>query len=193
MHPSVYAFATRALTAEQVTGKRVVEAGAYNYNGSARDAITVHDPASYLGTDVQPGPGVDVVCPAEKLPDVLGEASTDIVISTEMLEHAEDWQAAMAGIAAILKPGGLLVLTTRSPGFPYHPHPGDFWRFPVDLMEWIADGCGLEVLRCEPDPDGNSPGVFLLARKPDDGGPGTDMDVLRGLTARPALEMGWLG
>ena len=42
MHPSAYAFATRALTPEQVAGKRVVEVGAYNYNGSARDAITVH-------------------------------------------------------------------------------------------------------------------------------------------------------
>ena len=187
MHPSAYAFATRALTPEQVAGKRVVEVGAYNYNGSARDAISVHDPASYTGTDMQPGPGVDWAVPAEKLPSHLGEACADVVICTEMLEHAEDWQAAMAGIAAILVPGGLLVLTTRGPGFPYHPHPGDFWRFTVAVMEGIADGCGLEVLRCEPDPDPNSPGVFLLARKPDDGGPGVDMEVLRGIAATSPL------
>jgi SAM-dependent methyltransferase len=174
VHPSAYTFATRALTAGQVTGKRVVEVGAYNYNGSARDAITVHDPKSYLGTDAQSGPGVDAVCPAEKLPALLGDSAADIVICTEMLEHAEDWRGAVEGIARILAPGGLLVLTTRSAGFPFHPHPGDFWRYSPGQMDAIAGACGLEVLQLLPDPDPASPGVFLLAHKPD-GWDGTGM------------------
>jgi SAM-dependent methyltransferase len=168
MHPSAYTFATRALGEADVKDKRVVEAGAYNYNGSARDAITAMGPASYLGTDSQPGPGVDLVCPAEKLHIVLGEDAADVVISTEMLEHAVDWRGAMAGMAGILAPGGWLVLTTRSAGFPFHPHPLDCWRFSVDQMGRIATWCGLEVLQLEPDPDPASPGVFLLARKPED-------------------------
>jgi SAM-dependent methyltransferase len=167
VHPSAYAFATRTLAPEQVAGKRVVEAGAYNYNGSARDALSVHGPASYLGTDAQPGPGVDLVCAAEKLPVQLGEASADVLISTEMLEHAEDWRGAVTGMVSVLVPGGLLLLTTRGPGFPYHPHPGDFHRFTVDHMEGIAEAAGLEVLSLEPDPDPASPGVFLLAMKPE--------------------------
>ena len=167
MHPSAYAFASTALAREQVAGKRVVEAGAFNYNGPARPAIEAMAPASYLGTDAQPGPGVDLACPAEKLPDVLGEGSADVVVSTEMLEHAEDWRAAMAGLVRVLAPGGLLVLTTRGPGFPYHPHPQDHWRFTVDAMDGIAEACGLDVLRLEPDPDPASPGVFLLAAKPE--------------------------
>lgn len=166
MHPSAYTFATRALTAEQVTGKRVVEVGSYNYNGSARDAISVHDPAFYTGTDAQPGPGVDWVVPAEKLPGALGEDSADVVICTEMLEHAEDWRGAVEGIVRVLAPGGYLVLTTRGPGFPFHPHPGDFWRYSLEQMGAIAAACGLEVLNLEPDPDPASPGVFLVARKP---------------------------
>ncbi len=167
MHPSAYTFATRALTPEQVTGKRVVEVGAYNYNGSARDAVSVQDPRSYLGTDAQPGPGVDVVCPAEKLPDLLGDGFADVVVCTEMLEHAQDWRGAVTGIVQVLAPGGLLVLTTRSAGFPFHPHPVDCWRYSTDQMDAIAKACGLEIIRCEPDPDPASPGVFLLARKPD--------------------------
>ncbi len=167
MHPSAYAFATRTLAPEQVAGKRVVEAGAYNYNGSARDALSVHGPASYLGTDAQPGPGVDLVCPAEKLPEVLGEDSADVLLTTEMLEHAEDWRGAVTGMVRTLAPGGLLLLTTRGPGFPFHPHPLDCWRFSVDQMEGIAEAAGLEVLTLEPDPDPASPGVFLLARKPE--------------------------
>ena len=167
MHPSAYAFASTALTEADVKGKRVVEAGAYNYNGSVRGVYEAMSPASYLGTDAQPGPGVDVVCAAQGLPERFGEGSADILLTTEMLEHAEDWRGAVTGMARVLAPGGLLLLTTRGPGFPYHPHPGDFHRFTTEHMDGIAEAAGLEVLRCEPDPDPASPGVFLLARKPD--------------------------
>jgi len=143
--------------------------GSYDYNGSVRGVYEAMSPASYTGTDAQMGPGVDLACPAEKLPEVLGEASADVVISTEMLEHAEDWRGAVAGMARVLAPGGVLLLTARGPGFPYHPHPGDHWRFTVDLMDAIAEACGLDVLQLEPDPDPASPGVFLLARKPESG------------------------
>jgi SAM-dependent methyltransferase len=123
-------------------------------------------PQSYLGTDAQPGPGVDMVCPAQDLPEALGEDAADVVISTEMLEHAEDWRAAVVGMMRILAPGGVLLLTTRSKGFPFHPHPGDFWRYSLRQMAAIAAACGLDVIRLELDPDPESPGVFLLARKP---------------------------
>jgi SAM-dependent methyltransferase len=166
VHPSAFLFATTALEDADVAGRRVVEVGSYNYNGSPRAVIEAMGPASYLGTDAQAGPGVDLVCPAEKLPAELGDDSADIVVSLEMLEHALDWRGAMAGMARVLAPGGLLLLTTRSPGFPNHPHPEDHWRFTTDHMDGIAEACGLEVFRLEPDPDPWQPGVFLLARKP---------------------------
>lgn len=125
MHPSAYIFATTALEDADVKGRRVVEVGAYNYNGSARRVIEAMGPASYLGTDAQAGPGVDLVCPAEKLPAELGDDSAGILLSTEVLEHAKDWRGAVAGMVRVLAPGGLLLLTTRSPGFPNHPHPDD--------------------------------------------------------------------
>jgi SAM-dependent methyltransferase len=164
MHPSAYEFATTALKPPDVEHARVVETGAYDYNGSVRDAVLAMVPLSYTGTDVQPGPGVDLVCPAEDLPEALGDAAADVVISTEMLEHAHNWRAAMAGMVRLLAPGGLLVLTTRSAGFPYHPHPGDFWRYSLEQMAGIAAACGLDVDRLEDDP--GAPGVFLRARKP---------------------------
>jgi SAM-dependent methyltransferase len=166
VHPSAYAFASTALSAEDVKGKRVVEVGAYDYNGSVRGPVTALGPESYLATDAQDGPGVDMPVAAERLPVVLGRDCADAVVSTEMLEHAEAWRPAVTGMVRILAPGGVLLLTARGPGFPYHPHPGDFQRFTVDHMDAIAEACGLEVIRLEPDPDPNSPGVFLLARKP---------------------------
>lgn len=192
MHPSVYAFASAALAVADVEGKRVVEAGAYDYNGSVRGVYEAMGPASYLGTDIQPGPGVDLVCPAEKLAAELGAGTADVVISTEMLEHAADWQDALAGMATVLAGHGLLVLTTRSRGFPYHPHPEDFWRFSRGTMETALDACGLEVLRLEDDPPPTY-GVLVVARKPS---PwiGIDGPMLRALMAGPAAgQTGWFG
>ena len=174
MHPSAYEFATTALSETDVKDKRVLEAGAFNYNGTARHALELLRPSRYLSTDAQPGPGVDLVCPAEEL-HKLGEGTADVVVTTEMLEHAEDWRGAVTGIVRVLAPGGVLLLTTRGPGFPYHPHPEDHWRFTVSQMASIAAACGLDIIRCEPDPDPASPGVFLLAAKPAEGWDGARM------------------
>lgn len=164
MHPSAMAFACSALTEKDVRGKIVIEAGAVNVNGSVRDHVMSLRPASYTGTDARTGPGVDLVCDAAHLLDLLGRAG--VVISTEMLEHAKDWQAAMRGLVDAVADGGVLVLTTRSAGFPYHPHPEDYHRFSVESMAQILDGAGLTVERCEADPDPASPGVFAKACKP---------------------------
>jgi hypothetical protein len=158
------AFACSALTEADVRGKCVIEAGALNVNGSVRPHVEALGPAKYIATDMRPGPGVDEVCSAEQLPVYWSNAG--LVISTEMLEHAADWQAAARGMIEVLAPGGVLVLTTRSAGFPVHGYPEDHWRFPVESMRWILDVAGLLVEQCEPDPDPASPGVFAKARKP---------------------------
>ncbi len=164
MHASIMDWVPRVLTAGEVTGKRVVEAGAFNVNGSARHHVVSLGPASYTGTDMRDGPGVDVACLAEDLPATLGDGCADVVISTSMLEHAADWQAAIRGMVTILAPGGLLLLTTCSKGFPLHGYPEDYWRFSVEAMGQICKALGLDVERLEPDPE--QPGVFALARKP---------------------------
>jgi methyltransferase family protein len=158
-------FACSALTEADVRGKTVIESGAVNVNGSVRPHVELYlGPASYTTTDVRAGDGVDITCDAADLLALLGRA--DVVIATEMLEHAQDWQAALRGLVDAVADGGLLVLTTRSPGFPYHPHPGDYHRFPVDAMQQIITASGLEAERVEADPDPASPGVFVKARKP---------------------------
>jgi SAM-dependent methyltransferase len=123
-------------------------------------------PASYTGTDMAEGPGVDVVCDAADLPRQKKLAAPDVVISTEMLEHAEDWQAALAGMLKVLAPGGLLVLTTRSEGFPYHGYPGDHWRFSTAAMGGNMAAAGMDVTDLRDDTGPGSPGVFVSARKP---------------------------
>jgi SAM-dependent methyltransferase len=108
---------------------------------------------------------VDQVVDAERLGSTFGPDSFDVVISTEMLEHAADWRACLLGMVGVLRPGGLLLLTTRSPGFPYHPFPDDHWRFTAAAMTSILPAAGLAAFEVRSDPDAASPGVLVRARK----------------------------
>ena len=140
----------------------MIEVGALDVNGSARSLVKALSPASYLGVDMQHGPGVDEVCPAEKLIGHFGENRFDVVLSTEMMEHVFDWRVVLHNLKGILKPGGLLLITTRSLGFGYHAFPYDFWRYQTDDMRVLFSD--LQILDLMDDP--LSPGVFVKARKP---------------------------
>src|SRR6185312_10598753 len=105
MHPTAFIFACAALPRTAVSGRQVLEVGSYNVNGSVRPAVLAHGPASYVGVDSSPQPGfVDVVLPAEQLVRQFGENAFDVLISTEMLEHAEDWRAVIDAMKSVLRP-----------------------------------------------------------------------------------------
>ena len=122
-------FVRANLQPDEMIGRAVLEVGSLDVNGSVRSIVTVHQPARYVGVDLQEGPGVDAVCDATELVSRFGENSFDLVLSTEMLEHVRDWRVVVSQIKRVLKPGGVLLVTTRSRGFPYHGFPHDFWRY----------------------------------------------------------------
>ena len=156
-------FGARMLTAERIAGKDVIDVGALDVNGSLRPVVEPLGPARYLGVDIEMGPGVDEVVPAERLVARYGRESFDVVITTEMVEHVRDWPTVMSNLKGILRPGGLLLLTTRSKGFKFHAYPYDFWRYePSDLRAMFAD---LDIITIEQDTD--APGVFMLASRPE--------------------------
>jgi SAM-dependent methyltransferase len=150
------------LSAEEVRGKSCLEVGSLDVNGSARSLVTRFQPALYLGVDMQAGPGVDEVCGAEGLIPRFGLCSFDVVISTEMLEHVLDWRAVLHNLKGVLKPGGLMLITTRSFGFGYHAYPFDFWRYELEDMRTLFLDFDLHELLEDP----VSPGVFVKAKKP---------------------------
>jgi SAM-dependent methyltransferase len=164
MHPSVYEFFRKHASQAEFEGKRVLEVGSYNVNGGLRADVERMKPLSYVGTDMRAGSGVDYVIPAADVVKKFGANYFDAVICTEMLEHAEDWRAAIANMKTTMVPGAVIYLTARGPGFPLHDYPGDYWRFTVDdMLRIFAD---FDIVTCEPDSDPRSPGVFLKARKP---------------------------
>lgn len=161
MIQSVQDFVARMLTADNVAGRKVLEVGSHDINGSVRPYVESLKPAEYLGVDIQTGSGVDKVADCEQLVENVGN-NWDIVITTEMLEHAENWRLCMEQLASATATGGLLVLTTRSPGFDYHHEP-DYWRFTRRDMAHIFARLGMELVAIENDPQDF--GVFIVGRR----------------------------
>lgn len=162
--PNCIAFAKTEFARANIEGLDVLEVGSFDVNGSVRDAAQQYAPRRYVGVDIAEGPGVDAVCSAGELVKAFGESSFDVVVSTEMLEHVPNWKSAITEMKRVLRPGGSLILTTRSPGFSLHGYPADFWRFSTgDMGEIFAD---FDDLRIESDRDG-SPGVFVSGTKSD--------------------------
>lgn len=169
MHQSVLDFAAQVLTAELATDKMVLEVGSGIVNGSVRPLIEAFGPSAYVGVDSTEGPGVDLVADCERLSEHIEPFTWDLVLSTEMLEHVRDWRACIIELAKALAPGGTLLLTTRSPGFKYHPHPEDHWRYTLADMAAILSVLDLETITLEDDP--GAFGVLVLARRPADWNP----------------------
>ena len=155
-------FVRAHLCEEDVRGRSVLEVGARNVNGSARPIVEAFGPASYVGVDIESGTGVDEICDAAGLVGRFGRDAFDMLISTELLEHVREWRTVISQFKQVLKPEGVLLLTTRSQGFHYHAYPADFWRYEVSDMRAVFSDFTIEALESDP----LSPGVFVKARKP---------------------------
>lgn len=158
-------FGVKNLTIEEVKGKKIVEVGSYDVNGSLRPIIeSWGEPAQYIGVDIMEGSGVDMICDAEDILDRFGRESFDVVISTELLEHVRDWRKVFSNLKQICKKEGVILITTRSYGFGYHGHPYDFWRYEPEDMEQIFSDCRILSLQ----KDSRDPGVYIKVQKPAD-------------------------
>ena len=77
--------------------------------------------------DAEAGEGVDIVGDAHDLSRFL-DGEFGCVLCTEVLEHLHTPQKAIDEMLRVLRPGGMLILTTRFI-FPLHNIPGDYFRF----------------------------------------------------------------
>ena len=156
-------FGQKYLTTEDVQGKKVIEIGSYDVNGSLRSVVESLNHQSYLGVDIVKGHGVDEICAAENLIDRFGKECFDLVISTELLEHVLNWRKTISNMKNLLRPNGVLIITTRSLGFGYHGYPFDYWRYEVNDVRILFSDLLIETVEQDP----LMPGVFIKARKPD--------------------------
>ena len=81
--------------------------------------------ASYVGVDVG-NPAADLEGAAEDLP--VGDASFDLVLCTQTLEHCADPARAVRELRRVVAPGGRVLASTHGVQV-YHPAPEDLWRW----------------------------------------------------------------
>lgn len=143
MHTAALTFYEGALSS--LPPLNVVEFGACNINGSVRSVCS--QATSWLGLDIQAGPGVDLVQDAATWET--GERF-DLVICAEVFEHTPDWRLILAKAYEVLVVGGLLVASCATNDRPPHSafdggplREGEFYRnVPEDEMSEALDQIG---------------------------------------------------
>jgi SAM-dependent methyltransferase len=94
--------------------------------------------ASYVGVDVD-NPAADLEGAAENLP--VDDASFDLVLCTQTLEHCLDPAAAVRELRRVVAPGGRVLASTHGVQV-YHPAPQDLWRWTHAGLERLFDENG---------------------------------------------------
>jgi SAM-dependent methyltransferase len=86
-----------------------------------------------------------------------------LVLNLEALEHVAYPQKSIDEIHRILRPEGLLILTTVM-HFRIHPSPKDYWRFTPDGIELLLRQ--FKILDCTVEESLKKPkGIWVTARK----------------------------
>ena len=92
-------------------GRRVLEVGSLDINGSIRTAF---DDCDYTGADLSPGPGVDIACPGQLLE--FPSAHFDVCVSCECFEHNPYWVETWSNMLRMTRPGGLVLMSCATTG-----------------------------------------------------------------------------
>lgn len=80
----------------------------------------------YLGSDMRPGPGVECLLDLHHL--ALADETVGTALILETLEHVEFCHQAMDEVYRVLRPGGIVFISSMM-NFPIHNYPEDYWRF----------------------------------------------------------------
>jgi SAM-dependent methyltransferase len=91
------------------------------------------------------------------------DESIGLVLNLESVEHIAYPQKALDEIYRILRPNGLLILTTVM-HFKIHRCPKDYWRFTPDGLEFLLNR--FKILDCTLEGSSKRPkGVWVTAQK----------------------------
>jgi SAM-dependent methyltransferase len=92
-------------------GRRVLEVGSLDINGSIRSAF---EACEYTGTDLSLGPGVDVACPGQML--AFPSQHFDVSVSCECFEHNPYWVETFSNMLRMTRSGGLVLMSCATTG-----------------------------------------------------------------------------
>ncbi len=104
--------------------------------------------SEYIGADIGDNPHADCeLYPGQLLP--FDDESFDVVISSQVLEHVEEFDKYMNECNRVLKKGGLLFLSTHGT-WQFHAAPYDFNRWTHLGLKSLLSRHGFEVIDCYP-------------------------------------------
>lgn len=165
MHAEVQQFLSKlkAENPEVFKGKRVLELGSLNINGSPREFF---EDCEYVGVDRQAGNGVDVVCRAH---EYTSRKKFDVVVSTEMLEHDKYADKTIENAWKLLKKGGWLIGTAanvnRAPHYEEVGEDGHYENISRERVEgWVKTLPSVEKYTLEED-EGKQDIRFVIVKK----------------------------
>lgn len=116
----------------------ILEIGSLDINGSVRSIFAQHA-ATYLGVDVQSGPGVDLVIDAAGMDT---GPVFDVVVCAEVFEHAPEWREIVLRAHGNLVEGGIFIATMAGEGRPPH---SAIDENPIRDWEYYANVTGPEL------------------------------------------------
>jgi SAM-dependent methyltransferase len=88
--------------------------------------------SEYVGLDSAAHVHADLVGPIEAIP--AEDASFDLVLCIQVLEHVDDPAKAIRELHRVTRPGGRVLLSTHG-AMVYHPNPSDPWRWTHEGLE----------------------------------------------------------
>lgn len=138
----------------------LLEIGSRNVTGVVwRNAF--QPSVAYTGLDIHAGENVDVVGDIHTLSSQLPLEHYDAVFSISVFEHlAMPWKAVIE-INKVMKPGGLLYISTH-PNIPPHELPWDFWRYSSATFNTLLnESTGFEIVESE---EGTPGRILSLSR-----------------------------
>jgi SAM-dependent methyltransferase len=118
----------------------------------------------YIKQDMQnfDPPCIDIICDIGDMKPI-SNGSIGLVLNLESLEHLPYPQKAIDEIHRVLRPDGLLILTTVM-HFKIHRAPKDYWRFAPDGIELLLSG--FKILDFTLEGDLKRPkGIWVTAQK----------------------------
>ena len=117
--------------------------------------------SEYVGVDVVENPAAELQGSVEALP--VADASFDLVLCTQVLEHCDDPAQAVRELRRVLAPGGRVLASTHGVQV-YHPSPHDYWRWThAGLRRLFAENADWASLAVTPAAGTASTLAMLLA------------------------------
>lgn len=119
----------------------VIEFGSRNINGGIRNLLPLG--VKYKGIDLAMGDNVDLIANTNDLRAHFPDASADVIICTEQLEHDKHPELTVGEAKRILRKGGLFIMTCAGKDRPAHDVElcGGYYRniLEAEWVEWTRD------------------------------------------------------